>query len=494
MRIGKELFDLVKSLTPGENFIIRQELPPKKAAMYDVFRSMAEYDAKVVKAAFSGLSDQNLSTTQHQLIDMILKIVWNIIPKHGMRDLVQCIGEVEILIKKSLYQLAAMKVKEAIRLALGLEAGHELLLAIRLKQDIQELLNVKDDDPSATVALTQWAIKGMEERNPIEDWFSRVNALRNLPLAERKTEIDQLEQAIANSPYPATRRNQMRYHRCRHILAYMTAKHNVCMEESARIVEIADGGPQLMGDVQLRADYFTSIHFLIAFSIEQGAFDTAEKNIKKMEQAAAKWTNGISGDPALQGRHTHATLYLLLYKKDWEGAKKRARQVLKEMTIPGGGLVLRHRPAWLHMTLLAAFLSKDFGIVRKFAAELKDSLTGTIVSDSFISGIGLYYLAALFEEQDEFLETATRLTQKWYVANQCLGPFEVRMIRFFLQLSKVPTSGGQKTLLIELKQDLELLFKEPLFWKRREVFPVIKWLDSLLNGVDLRDLVITKRF
>lgn len=493
MRVGKELLELVKSLTIGENYAIRIALPPVKAAMYDLVRGMSEYDPKVVKAAFPNYTDQNLSTTQHQLIDLIVEILWHGLHKHGMRDLVQRIGETEILMKKSLLKLAAVKARQAIKLATGLEAWHELLQAIRLRHDIQELLKIKDEDPAATAALVQAAKQGMEERNPIEDWFIRLSALDNMPIAARKAEIEKLNKEISESSYPSNHRNRIRYHRCRHIIAYKIGQLESCMEESEKLVRLAEEAHLLMGDVQLRADYFTSLHFLIAFSIERGDFDDAEQHLRQMELAAKKWANGITGDPALQGRHTHATLWLLLCKNDWDQARLRARQVLNEMILPGGKLNLRHRPAWLKMAMLCAFATRDFATVRKFAVSLRDTLSGVNVSQSFVSGIGLFYLASLFEEQDEFLETASIQTKKWYASQGCLGPFELRMLQFFQKASKGGDPKGNAPLLRKLKQDLTIIFEEPLLWRRREVFPVMQWIDSHLEGVDFRYLAVPKK-
>lgn len=493
MKVGQELLNLVKSLTKGENYTIRKALSPIKTAMYDLFRGMEVYDAKVVRAAFPGYSDQNLSTTMHQLIDMIVEALWLGIRKHGMRDLVQRLGEAEIFAKKSLYQLAEIKVKDAIRLASGLEAGHELLIAIRLRHDIQELLHLKDEDPAATAALVQAATQVMQERNAIEDWFTRVTSLGNLPIDARKAEIAELERAIAGTPYPVMHRNRIRYHRCRHILAYKMGRLEACMEESSRIVALAEEAPLLMGDLQLRADYFTSLHFTIVFSLERGDHLAAEKNLDKLEEAAEKWANGLASDPALLGRHTHATLSLLLCKEDWEQVRIRARNVLTEMLAPGGKLSLRHRPAWLQMAMLCSFLTRDFKTVRKFAVGLRDSLTGLMVSESFISGIGLFYLAALYEERDEFLETAAQQTKKWYAENGCLGPFETRMLQFFLKVSNEGDPKRYAPLLNILKQDLALMFEEPMLWRKNKVFPVLDWLNSHINEVDIRTLAVPRK-
>ena len=100
---------------------------------------------------------------------------------------------------------------------------------------------------------------------------------------------------------------------------------------------------------------------------------------------------------------------------------------------------------------------------------------------------------ALYEEQDEFLETATLQTKRWYSERGCMGPFEARMLQFFQKASKAGDRERHAPLLKKLREDLTLLFEEPLLWRRREVFPVMSWVDSHLNGVDMRTLLYPKR-
>jgi tetratricopeptide (TPR) repeat protein len=489
MRVGLELYELIKSLTPTEDVAVKSVLPKKKAEMYFYFRDMDRFASSVVKARFAQISDQNRSTTERQLIDMILDILWNNIYKHGVRDLIQHLGEAEILMKRALYSLAYSKIRSAIKKAIAMDAMHELLIAIRMKRELIEVLQVSDYDPKEESQLSQSAVVGMLERLKMDDIHLHIAALRNTPILERKSRIKTLREELELVPYPNLRRNKVCYHRCKHFLSYLEGELSVCEEHCKNVLEIVKENEEILGDPQVREDHYNSLHFLIAHQIENNNLSSAAQLLARFEEIANKWSGGVYYDPAIQGRYTHAILFLNISKKDWSAVEDLLRKSFLAMRNGKNGVTIRHKPTYLQMTLLAAFVTENYDLVRRLAVDLRQATSIFYAGNAFLSGIAVYYLAALYEEKDEFLETATKQTKRWLKENKCTGSFDLRMMRFFEKASKEATLVGRTSLLKSLKTDLDRIFSDSHMWRYRDFFPVFQWIEAKIQRVQLRQVL-----
>lgn len=489
MKVGLELFDLIKSLTVGENSIVRRNLPPKKDAFYGVFRKMEVYDAAVVKSAFTDMTDANIATTEHQLIDTILKLLWNSAPKHGMRDLVLAIGEVEILARKRLHRLALVKVENTIKTALELDAMTELLKGLRLKKEVMDVLRNAEPTDEEDLSLARWASAQLVVTGKYEELYSVVASLRNATPHRKAEIIGEAEALIEQLPKAELKKNKVVFHWCIHLLEYTKGNFNTATENATIVVEIMDKHDGLFADVQLRGDYFWALHYLIVYDTEEGRADAAKAGLVKFERKAIQWIGSIGADPNLHARFTHASLWAMLCAKDWEAVKYRVRQILKEVVAPGSTLLYKHKPVWLRMTLLAAFVVRDYSLVRRLCVELRKSVSEAYLASSFVTSIALFQLAAIYEERDDFLSQAVVNARVWLKEMKCAGPFEATMLEFFEQAGRLVPAPMPGSLLLSLKSRLELLFEDRLLWQHRELFPVMQWIQAQLSGIALREVI-----
>lgn len=488
MKIGLELFDLVRSLTQGENSSVRRALPPKKEALYGVFREMEKFDIDTVKRAFPKMSDANIATTAHQLIDLILKLLWNAADHNGMRDLVLSIGKIEILMRKGLFPLGLAKVEETIRLAMGLDAMAELLTVLRLKKEIHDVLHKAQPEDAEDIKMAQWAASGLEERGRFEDLRTLVFSLKNAPASLKASKIVEIEAYIQHLPHPKWRRNSVSLHWSKFVVAYLQGHLPECTREAASLVGLLDTHEELLADVQLRQDYFALLHYLVLFEAEEGRFSEATILLSKLERTAERYSNGISSDPTLLGRFTHTSLWLMLCKKEWDAARAKVRQILKDLGSPSS-IVFTHKPVWLRMALLAAFSVRDFSTVRKLTQSLRTNLSEAYLGSAFVSSIGMFYLASIYEEGDEYLEQAVKHTRKWFQDLGCNDEYETIMLRFFERISKESTQSKVASLLDALKEELETLFENNLLWQHRELFPVMQWIQARQQGLEFKDVL-----
>ena len=216
MGVSKDLYEVIKSLSVGDNLAIRRQLAPKRAVLYDVFRNLDSHDHDAIKAHFPDDSAQNLSSSKRQLLDLILKVLWQFTPDDGIRELAQHLGEVQVLMRKALYEVALSRLEAVVVDAVGLEAMQELLSALRLKRMILEIVSAEAIDPQQEADLQDLAEEGLSERGLYEGLFSQAIRILALPLTEQPAAIERLEarlSALSSPPTKADRRGSSAFKR-----------------------------------------------------------------------------------------------------------------------------------------------------------------------------------------------------------------------------------------------------------------------------------------
>jgi hypothetical protein len=204
---------------------------------------------------------------------------------------------------------------------------------------------------------------------------------------------------------------------------------------------------------------------------------------------AKKWHGSIETDPVLYGRHTQSALWLRLARKDLDGAKKLAYKVVQDVMKPGHRLTLRHRTDWLRMTMLVLFVAHDYRSVRKLAMELKLAIPTPTFGNDFVTAIAMFHLAAVWEEELDYLGEVVAKVRSWLGGSNCLGTFEERMLDFFEEASTEANAVRIASMLERLESDLLELFQNELLWQLKETFPVLQWIKSKATGAELRDLI-----
>jgi hypothetical protein len=492
MGVSKDLFEVIKSLSVGDNLAIRRQLAPKRAVLYDVFRALESHDHDAIKAHFPDDSAQNLSSSKRQLLDLILKVLWQITPDDGIRELGQHLGEVQVLMRKALYEVALSRLEAVISDAVDLEAMQELHSALRLKRQILEIISAEAINPRQDADLQDYAEEGLGERGRYEGLFSQAIRIRTLPLSEQSAAIQALQARLeTENQEPRLVRNRLKLLRAQYVLHRLRGNHAACKAVCDLFLASIDAAPRLLGDPALRDDYFVNFHFVITYDTEVGNFADAEKGLKRFELMVKKWSGSIEADPVLYGRHTQCALWLRLARKDLDGAKKLAHQVMQDVMKPGHRLTLRHRTDWLRMTMLVLFVMQDYRSVRKLAMELKLAIPVPTFGNDFITAIVMFHLAAVWEEEPEYLGSAVAKVREWLAGSNCLGEYELRMLAFFEEVSIEANAVHAASMLEQLETGLTVLFQNELLWQYRESFPVLQWIKSKITGANLRDLIFS---
>jgi hypothetical protein len=396
---------------------------------------------------------------------------------------------VQVLARKALYQAALPRIDAVIEEAAALEALHELLKALRIKRQLLEILNQPSTQVARDEALTTFAIDGLAESSRYEAIFSEMNAVRGLPMAARPQALDKVAEQLALAMPPVMIRNQIKRWRILYASARMMGKHEECRQSCLLTVSALDHTPALMGDPDLRQEYFSNLHFLILMDIESKEFVLAEKKLARLELIAKKWIGGLKSDPVVHGRFLQSKLSLLLMNKDWSAVKSHLKGMLAEIDKPGRRLIIMHKPAWHRTTLLASFLIGNYRAVKWLCFELKKIIVSPKTEQPFASAIAFYRIAISLEEGQDDLAEVIRREREWLSLADCLGEYEEDYLSSFEKIREEATPSEIASILVEMRSKINGQFKNPLMWQHKHIFPILEWTESRINKVDIKGLV-----
>jgi hypothetical protein len=487
--LGKDLFDVVKSLTKGEKITVRHQLSPKKLQFFDIYAEMEQYSQSPLKAAFPDISSALLATTKRQLLEQILEILWQNTPNNGILSLQTELGKVSVMLKKGLYAIALERVDEVIQAALGLEAMQEIITGLRIKRMILESASLVDKYEERDKGLLAIALGALEELVRVEAAYNKAAEIRFVPVERRRFEVEAMLDELGSLSSASHGRSRIKLFRTQYVLRRILGQHSDCYQSCVAILEILDSQPALMSDPAIRDDFFTNQQFVIAYQIESGDFKAARQSLAKFERTAKRWNGSIDADPSVFGRFSFAEIEMLVKEKKWEGAKSKARKIALEVLNPRQKALLSYKPRWLWCVLYSLFATGEFKTVRRLAFELRENKPIASRDQLFYVDVGIYALAASLAESDEYLGDLVNGITKFYKSIGAEGEYENLMLAFFANASKGSWKNSQLPLLDDLESKLNVLFMNPLFWKHKVNFPVIEWIKSIQSKRSLRELL-----
>lgn len=489
MRVSDELFELIKSLSVGENRVVLGALSARKTELYRIYQGLQSHDHDAIKAMFSHNSTQHIASTKRQLYEDILEALWRGGLRNAQRRLHDYHGACELLMRKGLYDLALRRANLLIEESRRFEAIQELLVGLEMKRRILEITPIADEHDGRDRAWAQLVVDGLAERGRVEQAYSLAMAARRAPLATRDEAIAQAWEAMPPAESLKLGRSRIRRHRAAYILHRLRGAHDACAQACAAVLEVLADQPDLLEDTTLRDEYFTNLHFQIVYDTTCGRFKDAEKGLKKFELACKKWIGGISGDQILFSRIMVSRLVLGLYQKQYEHVKATLKGILLEAKLQSNSLIFNQKPRWLRVAFQAMFMMKDYRSIRFLAFKLKESIPHTHQEHEFYACVAMFQLFSMLEENDEDIQQAASSTNSWLTSIGCGGPYVNLMLGYVEKLSKGSCNFPPLALLDEFEKDLNAMFENPLTWQFRETFPILKWIKSKREKVEIKSLM-----
>lgn len=485
----KALYMFIHSLTRGQHLGVRQQLPPKRLRMYDIYRDMEDYDPELIRAAFPEDTRFNLSSTKRVLLDQITRYVYLHTPHDGIRDLELLIGEGKALMTAGQSKLALEKTEAAIKDATRMEAMDELLKAVRLYRRIREALRERHTGRFDCAALEAKALAGIAERQPIDALFSEASELRSAPVTAQYQAAEGLIRRLEAIPFPVAVRNQIKYRMIRFFVARIRLDAATSIAEATEIVRVIDAQPDLLHDLDLRDDYFTKMNFIIAELADQGVLTEAEARLHKLKAVSIRLYDGVDGNPTQYARYLFAELSLKMAQNEWGTVrtliKKLNKEVIEQDVLRG----VDTRMSILRLGALGAFLIGEFSLARRFILNIKADAGEYSTKTTLLTWAGTMYLLSYVEEQDPYLKIALKDITAWFRLVGCNSPFERALLDFFKEVSEHPDTKASRVSLTRLQDQLAKICADPAYGKYTALLKITEWIQSKLMGVEFRSLV-----
>lgn len=480
---------MIRSLTAGQNVGFRPTLPPKRKLLYDVMRKMEDYDESIVLATFPHDTYEALHRTRSILLDEVVKYIVEFAPHNGRRDLNRLMTEAKHLREIGMEDIALARINDAIKLATGMEAVVELYEAIKVRRKLIAVVKPAKRSDTHLVELEKWALAGMEETMQIERLESYLYEMTLLPVAEHYARVQVLEEELGGITFPALVRNQMQYRRLRYYIARQRRDIPTCIAESEAIHRLGMAHSHVLADTDVREGYFHAITFLTTAAAEARDFKAAERYLEQIKALAKTWSGGLEANPSLNASTKFVSLGIKIKSKDWKATHALSQQIFQDVVkrnvlnrVPMQGAVLR-------LAVLGAFLTRDFGLMRRLNLFLRSEFETSTTSASlvhFSAYIGLLTLLSYAEEGDPHIRLATKDIGNWLRTIGPLGDYEKSILAFFKKVGESTDFTPTVPSLLALRDELALMFQSPKFGKYKAMFPLHLWVEAKLTGSDLR--------
>jgi hypothetical protein len=486
---GKALHRLIRSLTPGQNIGFRPQLPAKRQQIYDLYRKMEVYDESIITAAFPEDTQEGLHRAKSILFDEVIKYIVDFAPFNGRRDLYRLLTEAKHMRETGMDAVALVRINDAIRLAVGMEAVTELLEAIKVRRKLIGAVEPSKRNDDNFLELEEWAIAGSEETTRIDRLEASLYRLSLLPAAEHYAQVGELETMLNETPFPVLVRNQMQYRRVRYYIARQRRDIPICIQESEAIYQLGNANKHVLVDTDVRETYFHAITFLAVSASEAKDFRAAEHYLDRIKTLSKAWGGGLEANPSLNARYLFSSTVAKIYTKDWKAAYELAKRVYQDVVKRKVLNNVSMQASVLRIALYAAFLNQDYALTRRIAFSLQSGLdtsnnkASSVHSAAFVS---LLTLLSYLEQGDPYIRSATKELGSWMKSLGPLGPYENTILGFFKKVGEDTAYTATPSSLLMLRDELITLFKDPQFGKYQSMFPLQIWVEAKLTGRDMR--------
>lgn len=486
---GKALHRLIRSLTPGQNIGFRPQLPAKRQQIYDLYRKMEVYDESIITAAFPEDTQEGLHRAKSILFDEVIKYIVDFAPFNGRRDLYRLLTEAKHMRETGMDAVALVRINDAIRLAVGMEAVTELLEAIKVRRKLIGAVEPSKRNDDNFLELEEWAIAGSEETTRIDRLEASLYRLSLLPAAEHYAQVGELETMLNETSFPVLVRNQMQYRRVRYHIARQRRDIPTCIHESEAIYSLGNTHKYVLADTDIRETYFHAITFLAVSASEAKDFRTAEHYLDQIKALAKVWGGGLEANPSLNARYIFSSMVVKVYTKDWKAAHELAKKVYQDVVKRNVLNNVSMQTSVLRFALYVAFLNQDYSLARRIAFSLRSGLDISNKSASIAHAaafVSLLTLLSYFEQGDPDLRLITKELGGWMKSIGPLGPYETTMLNFFKKVGENVAVTATPSSLLALRDEMILLFKDPQLGKYQSIFPLDIWVEAKLTGRDIR--------
>lgn len=499
MKKHDALFQLIKSLTRGEkrNFRILAQLTAgdkKYVQLFDVIDNLDEYDEQKILKKFKRdpKFEKQFAYNKNYLYNSILNAL-AYFHKGFEAEMSSITLHVRILLEKNLYFQAKKLLNKAKDTAMAQEKFEELL---KLQWQEVEILKVTENIKVLPDALrnTEFAIKVTVDKisnlmgyRLLDNQTSLLLATRHVARKEdEQGEADRLLQhpLLQEETLALSNRARIVFNEVQRRLAYYKGDHETAMHYGKRAIDIFEAAPAIMEESKL---LYLKQHALYAHHViwVHGP-EAALPLIAKLRDVK------VSTPQERVSRFEKYYLYSmgLIVGIGDTASPDFLQEFAEELETLENDLAIANR-------LTASYIQADYYVVQgeyskalfwvnKFLNHPRTNLRTDLQAGMRLLNLLIHYELGNFDLIEYHLKSAYRYIYK----QERMHHYERRFLRFFKDSLLVTNEVERKKLMVEFRADIVEIMKDPFEERASQIFNVVCWLDSKLEGVPM---TVTKR-
>lgn len=506
MKSTDDLFLLIQSLSKTEKryFKIFTGNASEKDGnnyqkLFDLINNQTEYDEeKLVNSFYEGKNSKHFPSTKRRLYQLILKSLNNYYSTISKEtELYDSLNEARILYKKGLYKQSNKILEKLIVFAEHYELFSGLINICELKYELISHTTKSHAEMysefSKIRALLNQALEALDiEQNYQELYACFIEKLRlEGDLLRKQSQVDSFNELMLNPYLQDGKQNRSVkcktiYYFIQSIYYYILCEHDQAIDYSLKGIEYLEKQNQIkpiessicsarisnMCEIYLRA-----------------------KNYRQFEVYLTKLTKCAIQFSMEENKlfYSYNDLLFRSYIKRGEFQKAidlfhkfEAEMAVLSDTIPHSRMIRLY-----YYLACAFFASKNYKnalIEVNRLLEEKSNYRIDILCHSRILNCILQLEIGDYNSQ----ESALRSTSYYLKKHDYLFEFETLFLRFYTKFIRESEWDKQKNLLENFKNELIILFENPIDSVINDYFDIISWLESKLNNLNFQDIVKSK--
>lgn len=467
--------------------------------LFDLINSQTEYDEeKLINNFYEGKDSKHFPSTKRRLYQLILKSLNNYYSTISKEtELYDSLNEARILYKKGLYKQSNKILEKLIVFAKHFELFSGLINICELKYELISHTTKSHmemySEFSKIRTLSDQTLETLDiEKNYQELFACFIEKLRfEGDLLRKQSQIDSFNEILQN-PYLQDEK-QNRSVKCKIIYYFIQSiyYYTLCIHEKA-IHYSLKGIEYLEEQNQIKpiesSVYSARISNMCEIFLRARDYKQFEVYLTKLTKCNIQFSMEES---KLFYRYNDLLFRSYIIRGEFQKGINLFRKFEKEMlelteTIPYSRMISLYY--YLSYAFFASGDNKNGLIEVNKLLEEKSNYRIDIHCYSRILNCLLQLETGDYNSQ----ESALRATSYYLKKHDYLFEFETLFLRFYTKRIKEFDLKKQKRLLQNFKNELIILFENPIDFVINDYFDIISWLESKVNNLNFQDVVRSK--
>ncbi|MFN8394423.1 MAG: hypothetical protein U0176_07095 [Bacteroidia bacterium] len=499
MKKPDALFQLIKSMTRGEKrgftILAQQTSGDKKyLKLFEVIDNLDEYDEQRILKKFKRdpKFEKQFPYNKNYLYNAILNSLAYFHKGHEA-EMASITLHIRILLEKNLYHQAKKLLNKAKESALQLEKFEDLIKILSIESDI---LKVTENEKVLGAALhdvdfaTKLAVDKLSNISAFRQLDNQAYVMALSRISARKEdeqgEAKQMLQhpLLQEESMALSNRARILFNEIHRRLAYFLDDHESALKYARQAVALYEGVPDIMEGY--KSSYLKQYRLFAHHLVWIEGPEAALPSIARLKDVPVS-------TPA--ERVARFDLYYLYSLALIVGLGDRANEeFMQELALEYDAL---ENDLAVSQRLLANYLLADYYVVHgeyspalfwtnRFLNHPRTNLRTDLQAGMRLVNLLIHFELGNYDLMEYHLKSAYRYIYK----QERMHRYERRFLRFFKEVLSAGGDASYVHLMESFRSDILEIMKDPFEERASQIFDVVAWLDSKLQGVSM---AVTKR-